>query len=44
LLALATSVPEIIPLNPSSSAVTPKAWNDFPLFTTSKIILSPTFA
>ncbi len=36
------SDPGIIPANPSSSAVTPKEWNDTPSLTTLKITLSPT--
>ena len=40
----ATSVPDKIPPNPSSSSVTPNAWNDFPAFKILKMIQSPTFA
>ena len=43
-VAAAISLPGMIPSKPSSSAVTPNEWKDFPAFTTSNTILSPTFA
>ncbi len=37
------SLPGIIPVTPSVSFVTPKAWKDIPSLSTLKITLSPTF-
>ncbi|WKT58274.1 hypothetical protein QVH35_02080 [Candidatus Nitrosotenuis chungbukensis] len=37
-------MPGIIPSKPSSAAVTPNAWNDFPLFATRNSMRSPTLA